>query len=104
MNRFTYIIIFFDIPTINKSDRAMANKFRIGLLKLGFFRIQLSVYSKICKGDNVESSISNIKKILPSSGNVRILKTTYKQYKNMEILVGKANKTEEMSAKKLIII
>ena len=40
-----WIIASFDLPTLTKKDRRYANNFRKDLLKLGFTKLQLSVYS-----------------------------------------------------------
>lgn len=42
------ILLFYDLPTVTKADRAIFAKFRKNLLKLGFLMIQESIYVKHC--------------------------------------------------------
>ena len=54
---------------------------------------QLSVYSRICKGeDTAEKHKKRLKTFVPDAGSVRVLSVTEKQYAAMDILVGVAKK------------
>lgn len=66
--------------------------------------LQLSVYSRICKGkDDVEKHANRLKSLIPEDGSVRLLTVTEKQYVTMEILVGKQKKEEELGDKQLLL-
>ena len=98
------IIIFFDLPTLTKSDRKNAAKFRNFLVKDGYMMLQLSVYSRICKGqDDVDKHARRLRYITPSKGSVRLLIVTEKQYASMEILVGITKKEERLGEKQLLL-
>ena len=103
--RFMRLLLFFDLPTLTKSDRKIANRFRNYLLKDGYHMLQLSVYARLCKGEDVvEKHIKRLKSVIPAKGNVRILTVTEKQYTRMEILVGTAKKTEKIDDKQLVLL
>ena len=87
--RFMRIIVFFDLPTLTKSDRKNASRFRNFLVKDGYIMLQLSVYSRICKGqDDVDKHAKRLKSLIPKEGSVRMLTVTEKQYASMRILIG----------------
>lgn len=102
--RYMRMLVFFDLPTLTKSDRRTASRFRNFLIKDGYTMLQLSVYSRICKGkDDVEKHANRLKCLIPEEGSVRLLTVTEKQYVTMEILVGKQKKEEELGDKQLLL-
>lgn len=103
--RFMRMIVFFDLPTLTKTDRRNASRFRSFLIKDGYTMLQLSVYSRICKGsDDVEKHAKRLKSLIPKEGSVRLLTVTEKQYASMEILVGTLKKEEEIGDKQLLLL
>lgn len=102
--RYMRIIVFFDLPTLTKTDRKNASRFRNFLVKDGYIMLQLSVYSRICKGqDDVEKHAKRLKSLIPKEGSVRLLTITEKQYASMEILVGSLKKEENIGEKQLLL-
>lgn len=102
--RFMRMIVFFDLPTLTKQDRKQASKFRSALLKDGYYMMQLSVYSRICKGvAQVEKHAQRLKCLIPPSGSVRLMTVTEKQFADMEILIGESKKQENIGAKQLVM-
>lgn len=98
------LFVFFDLPVSQKEDRKIAARFRKDLLDEGFTMLQFSVYSRVCKGqDVVDREIRRIKQGLPSKGNIRILQVTDKQYGSMEFLTGKPKKEEIICAEQLVL-
>ena len=101
---FMRLFVFFDLPVAKKEQRKIATKFRKNLLDEGFIMLQFSVYSRVCRGqDIVEREIRRIKQVLPSKGNIRILQVTEKQYASMQILVGNLKKEEIIGAEQLLL-
>lgn len=95
-SRFMRVIVLFDLPTSSKKYRREATKFRNFILSQGFMMLQYSIYVRVCKGQDIVDKYTNkIIQNLPSSGNVRILQITEKQYGRMQILVGKESETEK---------
>ena len=105
VERFMRIIVFFDLPTLTKSDRKNASRFRNFLVKDGYIMLQLSVYSRICKGqDDVDKHAKRLKSLIPKEGSVRMLTVTEKQYASMEVLVGMLKKEENFGEKQLLLL
>lgn len=103
--KFMRMIVFFDLPTLTKSDRRNASRFRNFLIKDGYTMLQLSVYSRICKGqDDVDKHAKRLKSLISKEGSVRLLTITEKQYASMEILVGTLKKEEEIGEKQLLLL
>lgn len=99
------MLVFFDLPTLTKEDRKKAQAFRQFLLKDGYVMLQLSVYSRICKGSyEVDRHSQRLKSALPEEGSVRLLTVTEKQYAGMEILLGTVKKTEKTGAEQLLLL
>ncbi|MEJ5245839.1 MAG: CRISPR-associated endonuclease Cas2 [Bacteroidota bacterium] len=83
--RVMMIMVLFDLPTLTKTERKKANRFRINLKKLGYRMMQLSVYIKNCYGiEDMESEIKKVERILEDTGEVCVLTITEKQYNNMK--------------------
>lgn len=102
--RFMRMLVFFDLPTLTKTNRRDAQRFRQFLIKDGYTMLQLSVYSRICKGkDDVEKHAKRLKFLIPKSGSVRLLTVTEKQYASMEILLGTPKKEEEFGEEQLLL-
>lgn len=67
--------------------------------------LQLSVYSRICKGqDAVDKHAKRLKSLIPKEGSVRLLTVTEKQYASMEVLVGALKKEENLGEKQLLLL
>lgn len=83
------IILFFDLPVVSDAQRRAYTKFVKSLKKQGFYRIQYSVYVKLNMDDRAaQSSIRQVREILPPDGVVSVLKVTEKQFSSMEYLLG----------------
>ncbi len=95
MDKFMRILVFFDLPVKTKRERKLENQFRNFLIKDGYYMVQLSVYARVCNGnDMVELHKQRLKMNVPNEGSIRVLVITEKQYENVEILLGKKSKYE----------
>lgn len=84
------IIVFFDLPVVNKRERKIYAQFRRFLLNDGYDMIQYSVYSRLCNGiDMTNKHLKRLSTSLPEKGSIRCLTITEKQYSEMKFLVGK---------------
>lgn len=91
------ILVFFDLPVVQKKDRKEYQQFRKFLLNDGYIMLQYSVYSRICNGtDGVNKHMIRLKGNLPPRGSVRYLQVTEKQYSEMKFLVGKEKPQEKV--------
>lgn len=103
-DRFMWLFVFFDLPVKEKPERHRAAKFRNFLLKDGYMMIQLSVYARICNGqDRGEKHVQRLNANLPEEGSVRVIQITDKQYERMKTLVGKRTKNEKTKAEQLVL-
>ena len=96
-SKYTYMrsIVFYDLPSVSKEEMKISNIFRNELIKLGYFQIQESVYSKVIQNKQlVDQAIKKLKKIVPKNGKVRAIVITEKQYESMYILCGEYNDNE----------
>jgi len=100
-----WLFCFFDLPVGSKEQRKRANQFRIFLKNDGYMMLQLSVYARICRGQEaVDKHIRRVKMALPSEGSVRILQVTDKQYGRMSLLIGQKKKTEKAASNQLLLL
>jgi len=94
--RFMRLLVFFDLPTVSKSDKRAYVLFRRFLLKDGYDMIQWSVYGRIVNGqDAVDKHVQRLRTNLPRKGAVRCMKVTEKQFAGMLLLVGTLTRQEE---------
>ncbi len=71
----------FDLPVKSKREQREANRFRNQLLDLGFVRSQLSVYVQYLPlSVRSKAVVAEVKKLLPSGGDVHILAVTDEQW------------------------
>lgn len=89
------VLVFFDLPVVEKEDRRRATQFRNFLLKNGYDMIQYSVYAKICNGpDAVRKQETILKRNMPMKGSVRVLSITDRQYADMRFMLGEQTNNE----------
>lgn len=74
-----WILVLFDLPTTTDATRKAATRFRHALLRLGFERIQLSVYARRCPG-LLRTTMSEVRLAVPPYGNVCMMELTDLQY------------------------
>ncbi len=94
-NRFMRILILFDLPVAQPSDRRDYSRFRKFLVEDGYAMMQFSVYCRTVRNhDDAEKHLQRVKRNLPNKGSVRALLITEKQYENMQILLGAGYENE----------
>lgn len=100
------MICMFDLPVETDAERRAYRMFRKNLIKEGFVMMQYSVYVRVCPSREYAGRIeTRIKKFMPTTGNVRLLCITEKQYADMKILVGSRSSVETaIGTERLIVI
>lgn len=79
-----WMLVFFDLPVVEKDERKAATEFRNFLLDNGFSMVQYSIYTRLFSGkDACEKYYGLIRDNLPNEGKVDILLITDKQYGNI---------------------
>ncbi len=97
------ILVMFDLPTGTKKQKKAYSIFRKHLLKSGFEMLQYSIYYRYCIGRYTTNKYKKTtKKYAPnkSSGSIRIIEITSKQFENMEILYSKDKEGQEKKINK----
>ena len=85
-----WLFAMFDLPVVEKVERARATKFRNTLLQDGFTMMQYSIYTRYCPSEEAgEVHRRRIRKALPPAGHVSVLTVTDKQFGKMQIYYGK---------------
>lgn len=79
-----WMMVLFDLPTVEPEERKAANGFRNALKDLGFSMVQYSIYVKYTSGkEAVEALTEKVRRVLPPAGKVDILQFTDKQYERI---------------------
>lgn len=105
LNRYElmWMLVLFDLPVVEKTERKAATEFRNFLLDNGFSMVQYSIYTKLFSGkDACEKYYKLIGKNLPSEGKVDIITITDKQYENI-ISYTAAEKTPKKRQEQLLL-
>ncbi len=103
--RFVWMFVFFDLPVGTKNDRRHATRFRKFLKDDGFLMLQLSVYARVCRGeDAADKHVQRVTKRLPPRGSVRSLQVTDRQYARMKLLLGEATLSEKKAPGQLVLL
>ena len=96
-------LLFFDLPSVSKSEQREYRKFVKFLKQLGFVMMQESVYTKLSLNETiVDSTRKEVKSHLPKDGVVSILTVTEKQFASIEQLVGEINTDVIINDEKVI--
>ena len=103
--RYMWVFVFFDLPVKTKEQRRLATQFRNFLIKDGYDMMQLSVYTRVCRGqDAVDKHLKRLTNNLPPRGSVRALQVTERQFGRMKTLVGPVRKQEETAHDQLVLL
>ena len=86
--RVMWLLCMFDLPVVEAEQRHRAQKFREGLLDLGFEMTQFSVYTRHCTSETAPSWRARIKERVPVEGRVQVITFTDAQFERMEIYYG----------------
>ena len=90
------LLVFFDLPVVEKVDKRAYVQFRRFLLKDGYDMIQFSVYARVCNGqDALEKHVARLRTNKPEKGSVRYLQVTEKQFTGIKVLVGVKKRVEK---------
>lgn len=89
------MILIYDLPMKDNDDQKIYTKFRKDIIKIGFYMLQYSVYTKVLQNESSFNQIKNkVARIAPDRGHIIIFKITEKQFQDMIYLRGVQNKFE----------
>lgn len=87
--RIMRLLVLFDLPTGNASERRSYAQFRKFLIEDGYTMEQYSVYSRVLLSrDSAEAHLARLRANLPEAGQVTALEMTEKQFAAREVLVN----------------
>lgn len=76
-----WLLVMFDLPTLEPEQRRAANAYRKLLIDRGFSRVQLSVYCRyMINATSAIPTVNFLKATVPEEGYVRILHLTDRQW------------------------
>lgn len=88
-----WILCMFDLPTVEIWEQRAANKFRKGLLELGYWMLQESVYARNCVSlEKYKTHLDQVKRIAPDEGLVNLFFITNRQWLDSETVICSALK------------
>lgn len=103
--RILWLFVFFDLPVKTKGERRAATRFRNFLKDDGYMMLQLSVYARVCRGEEAaDKHVQRVTKNLPKKGSVRALQVTDKQYGRMRLLLGEMAKNERVAPQQMVLL
>ena len=101
--RFMRMILFFDLPSVTKSDHREYTRFIKKIKSFGFVMLQESVYTKLALNETVVSStMKDLNYNLPKDGIVSVLTITEKQFCSIEHLIGEIDTDVIMDDNKVV--
>lgn len=82
-------ILFYDLPMKTSKNLKDYRKFVKDLKKIGFYRIQESVFVKMhINQQNADYSLNQVEKIKPPSGSLISFTITEQQFSRLRIFLG----------------
>lgn len=100
-----WLIAMFDLPVITREQRRRHALFRKELKKLGFDRLQLSIYAYFCPGEEVARVVrKNVQACLPPAGQVRLIQVTDRQFGRMDVFFGKRPVEAEEAPSQILLL
>lgn len=95
--RMGWLMAMFDLPVLLEEERKEAARFRKALLDDGFIMIQYSVYSRPCVSlERMMKYYERVKSYAPTTGEVRLLFFTDKQWGMSKLISRKPKELEKV--------
>ena len=97
-----WLVVMFDLPTETPEDKKIYRDFREWLIENWFEMIQYSVYLRYCASpENADVHEKRVMKMLPPTGNIRMIQFTDKQFERMRLFFGRDEKRVEIAPNQL---
>lgn len=99
------LILIYDLPVTEELDKKIYSKFHRNIIRLGFYMLQYSVYSKVIQNDtSMKQYMIKLERVIPERGHIILMKITEKQYQNMIYLRGEKNKFDVLVGGKELVV
>lgn len=87
--RYMRILLFYDLPTLSSANLKAYRDFVKDIIKIGFYRIQESVFVKMAiNPQSVDSVYQKLEQIKPKEGNIFCITVTEQQFSKMKFILG----------------
>lgn len=91
-----WVFTTFDLPVKTKNEKKAYSHFKNTLLRLGFSRLQYSVYVESVSSRREDFVLrGRIRREIPEKGEVRIFSLTDTQFKKMGVFIGNHQRSPE---------
>lgn len=82
--RMMWLLVFYDLPVVEREQRKAATLFHECLIDQGFDRLHYSVYMRYCGSlERLETAERQVRGAMPKEGNVIALRLTDRQMAGM---------------------
>lgn len=99
------LILIYDLPVTEELDKKIYSRFHRNIIRLGFYMLQYSVYSKVIQNDtSMKQYMIKLERVIPERGHIILMKITEKQYQNMIYLRGEKNKFDILIGGKELVV
>lgn len=99
------ILCMFDLPMETKREQRAYRMFRKELLANGFVMLQYSIYYRTVPNRSAGTKYESIlKRMIPKTGEVRLLYVSEKQFSEMQLLVGVRGHQEEVIGNQRLVV
>lgn len=99
------LILIYDLPVTEELDKKIYSRFHRNIIRLGFYMLQYSVYSKVIQNDtSMKQYMIKLERVIPERGHIILMKITEKQYQNMIYLRGEKNKFDVLVGGKELVV
>jgi len=83
------LMLMFDIPVNNSSQRREYNTFKKQLSQMGFILFQESIYVKLLRNAaTVQEAVASVRGILPHEGDIAVLSLSIEQFNSLQCIQG----------------
>lgn len=99
-----WLVAMFDLPVSTRDEKRVSARFRKSLLSRGFCMLQFSVYARFCSCEEfAEGIMAELKSVLPSRGQVRLVLITDRQFGKMQVFDGQNRAKAEAPQPQLML-
>lgn len=89
LNRHEVIMVMYDLPVANASERKRATTFRKTLIQMGYINLQKSIYVKLLRSHtNVAYELGVLRDAAPCGGTVNAIPMSLKDFRMLETISG----------------
>ena len=102
---FMRLIVFFDLQMQTKREVRIYTRFHKWLIANGYLMMQYSIYCKVFSNrDSAQKHLKAIHRVVPKTGQVRVMLVTERQYCEIVLLSGEITEQETIATEEGFIV